>query len=215
MQAAEIRLAHDRGALNLMVLHFWTASDVTDPAFHPVFLQAHASFRDIHQGFGVQRMYQEVPLTHVPFLAAAGMQTLHTSAGAASGGLAWMGITHKDANASPGSTFSFLFFSPPRRLNLKPAVQRMLTLAARQSTDDDIADMLGCSRDYVRKLWTDAYAMMEDAGVLSPLNHQQPGTSAPVRGRERRRAALEFLRANPHELRPGLATVARHHADQD
>lgn len=209
MQAADIRQAHDKRALNLMILHFWTRSDVSKPEFHPVFLQAHASFRDIHQGFGVQTLLQEVPLEQAPFLTAAGLQTIHTCSDSAFGPLAWMGITQKDAVANPGSTLSFLFFSPERRLKLKPAVQRMLALAFSRNTDDDIACELGCSRDYVRKLWGDAYADMEQAGVLAPLVQQAPSTSAPVRGPERRRTALEFLRGNPHELRPGIANNAR------
>ena len=203
MQSAQIRQAHEKNALNLMVLHFWTKSDVSDPAFHPVFLQAHASFRDIHQGFGVKNMFQEVSLLQVPFLAAAGMRVLHECANPAQGDQAWMGITRDDAKAHPGSTLSFLFFSPQRRLDLKPAVQRMLALAVRQSTDDDIAAALSCSRDYVRKLWDDAYDAMEQAGVLNRTAHNSPLDYAPVRGRERRRGALEFLRTNPHELRPG------------
>ena len=203
MQTAQIRQAHKKNALHLMVLHFWTRSDVSDAAFHPVFLQAHASFRDIHQGFGVQSMFQEVPPQQVPFLAAAGMRILHKCANPVYGDATWMGITHDDAKAHPGSTLSFLFFSPERLLDLKPAVQRMLTLAVRQSTDDDIADAMLCSRDYVRKLWNDAYAAMEQAGVLNRTTPSLPMHSVPIRGRERRRGALEFLRANPHELRPG------------
>ena len=209
MQAADIRQAHEKRALNLMILHFWTRGDVSKPEFHPVFLQAHASFRDIHQGFGVQTLLQEVPLLQAPFLMAAGVQIIHTSSDSASGGLAWMGITQKDAVASPGSTLSFLFFSPERRLKLKPAVQQMLALAISRNTDDDIASELGCSRDYVRKLWRDAYADMEHVGVLARLVQQAPSTSAPVLGPERRRIALEFLRGNPHELRPGLANTPR------
>ena len=209
MTTPEISEAHDRKALNLMVLHFWSQGDVNSPDFQPVFLQAHMLFRDLHQGFGVQSLVQEVTLMEKPFLQAAGMETIHSGPGDAPDTPVWMGINRAEAHAKPGSTFSFLFFSPPRRLALPPAVQRMLALATRQMTDDDIATNLGCSRDYVRKLWTRAYASMEESGVLA-ANGQQLATNAGlVRGRERRRTALEFLRANPHEIRPGLIAGTR------
>ena len=85
----------------------------------------------------------------------------------------------------------------------------MLQLALQQLTDDDIAEALGCSRDYVRKLWSDAYARMEDQGVLVLSDASLPHSTrrdptGPKRGRERRRLVLEFLRANLQEVRPGL-----------
>lgn len=209
MTGSDIQVAHDSGKLNLMVLHFWSRGEVTSPDFQPVFLQAHMLFRDLHQGFGVQALYQEVTQIEVPFLTAAGMALMHSSSNTDPASLAWMGITRAQAAAKPGSTFSFLFMSPERRLALHPAVQRMLTLAVKQITDEEIADALGCSRDYVRKLWTQAYHCMEQTGVLTPMNTPVAGSSLPVRGRERRRTAIEFMRANPHEMRPGLPTKRR------
>jgi hypothetical protein len=199
-----IQTAHARNDLNLMVLHFWSSVDVSSPAFQPVFFQAHSGFRDMHQGFGVKLLLQEVPTVESHLVAAAGMRSLHQDSSKAVHPVSLMGISREDASANPGSTFSFLFFSPARRLTLKPAVQRMLVLALRQLTDQDIATTLGCSRDYVRKLWTDAYDAMQETGALLTVDTPQQTTSAPVRGRERRRTALEFVRANPHELRPGL-----------
>ncbi|RZI98724.1 MAG: hypothetical protein EOO54_28630, partial [Haliea sp.] len=80
MTAADIQQAHDANALNLMVLHFWSGGDVNSPDFQPVFLQAHMLFRDLHQGFGVQALFQEVPAMQAPFLSAAGMQVIHAAA---------------------------------------------------------------------------------------------------------------------------------------
>lgn len=92
---------------------------------------------------------------------------------------------------------------------MKPAVQRMLQLALCQMTDDEIAAALGCSRDYVRKLWSDTYARLEDQAALrlndsSALESALPGPADHKRGQERRRLALDFLRANVQVLRPGL-----------
>ena len=209
MVASDIEQAHASNTLNLMVLHFWSSVDVGGAEFHPIFVQAHSLFRDTHQGFGVQRLLQEVPANQAPILEAAGMHIVHQPSAELSGRTVLMEICADDAKANPGSTFSFLFFSPRMRLNLKPAVQRMLQLALQQLTDDDIAEALGCSRDYVRKLWSDAYARMEDQGVLVLSDASLPHSTrrdptGPKRGRERRRLVLEFLRANLQEVRPGL-----------
>ena len=218
MQTSDIEHAHKKSQLNLMVLHFWLATPVTDPAFQSVFLHTSALFKELHQGFGVQRLVQEVVSQHVPLLEAGGMHVVHQSrqknANEMPQELAWMQIRALDAQAHQGSTFSFLFFSPQNRLKLKPVSQRMLLLALRQRTDEDIAGTLGCTRDYVRKIWTDVYLCLEDAGAIDKVetttDHPESTNSAnPKRGRERRRAALEFLRANPHELRPGLPTKLR------
>lgn len=204
MSSADIKATHDNGALNLMVLHFWSRGDVSSPDFQPVFLQAHMLFRDLHQGFGVKGLYQEVTLMEAPFLAAAGMDVVHSGLDTDPASGVWMCITKAQATVKSGSTFSFLFFSPPRRLALPPAVQRMLALAVRQITDDEIAAGMGCSRDYVRQLWSQAYDCMEQTGVLMATPAPATGSAQPVRGRERRRTAIEFLRTNPHEMRPGL-----------
>ncbi len=208
MQTSEVEQAHDTNKLNLMVLHFWSAVEVGSADFQPIFIQAHSLFRDTYQGFGVQQLLQEVPASNAPILKAAGMHAVEDQPDEMQNRLVLMRIRAEDASANPGSTFSFLFFSPRRRLNLKPAVQRMLQLALRQLTDDEIAEALGYSRDYVRKLWNDAYARMEGQGALRVKDTSAASSMLhpinPKRGRERRRLALEFLRANVQELRPGL-----------
>ncbi len=204
MDTNEIHAAHASDTLNLMVLHYWSRGDVTNPDFQPVFLQSHMLFRDLHQGFGVKALYQEVTVVEKPFLTSAGMDVIHSGPDSDPAAQVWMGVTREQAMARSGCTFSFLFFSPPRRLALQPAVQRMLALAVRQMTDEDIAAALGCSRDYVRKLWSHAYDSMERTGVLPAAEADPAGTGMPVRGRERRRNAIEFMRANQHEMRPGL-----------
>ena len=77
----------------------------------------------------------------------------------------------------------------------------MLTLALRQLTDADIAARMGCSREYIRKLWTKVYhALQANAGHQEGQPEQFKNRH---RGREQRRLALEFFRAHLEELRPG------------
>lgn len=213
MPPRDIKAANDCGSLNLMVLHFWSRGDVSSPDFQPVFLQAHMLFRDLHQGFGVKGLYQEVSLLEAPFLTSAGMDVVHSDPHNDPASGVWMCITKAQATLKSGSTFSFLFFSPPKRLALPPAVQRMLALAVRQITDEEIAAGMGCSRDYVRQLWSQAYDCMERTGVLESAPLPTADTVQHRRGRERRRTAIEFLRTNPHEIRPGLLAVRRDSGD--
>ena len=204
MDATQIGAAHTAQTLNLLVIHFWTRRAPFEPDFQPVFVQSYALFKEQHQGYGVRQMLQEVPLYQADILKAGGLKTVRADAPDASLPLALLGLNREEAHATPGSSLAFLFFSPPSRLGLRPSIQRMLGLALRQLTDDDIAQALSCSRDYVRKLWGDVYENLDQAGVLQAGNPGSADSNVAPRGRERRRLALEFFRANPQELRPGM-----------
>ena len=204
MQAAEIRAAHAAQKLNLLVLHFWANRPPFDPEFQPVFVQSNVQFRAQHQGYGVQWLLQEVPVPEANILMAGGLKLLRADPASLPMPMALLGLNRDDAQTMPGSALAFLFFSPKSSLNLRPSVQRMLGLALRQLTDDDIAQALSCSRDYVRKLWDDTYDRLNLAGILHAGNVTGADPAGAARGRERRRQALEFFRNNPQELRPGL-----------
>lgn len=161
--------AHAEQKLNLLVLHFWTRRPPFEPEFQAVFVQSHAKFRDLHQGYGVQRMLQEVTLPEIDILLAAGLKVVRADAPDAVSPRVVLGLGREDGLAFPGSTLSFLFLSPKSRLGLRPSVQRMLGLALQQLTDDGIALALACSRDYVRKLWDDAYEKLDAAGISGHL----------------------------------------------
>jgi biotin operon repressor len=210
MDRGAIRSAHAQRRLSLLVLHFWARPQPGDPDFMPVFEQSSSLFKELHQGFGVQRVLQQVPADRAGLLAMAGFRSVRTEQADARGGSAARTMMLIDADAAcsnPGTWISFLFMSPPARLGLGAAAQRMLTLALEQHTDDDIARLLGCSRDYVRKLWNEAYEALEDAGVLIKRHRGGRGQddAGASRGRERRRQALNHLRHNLQELRPGLS----------
>ena len=204
MNQAQIRAAHATQQLNLLVLHFWSKHGPLDPEFQPVFVRSNMQFAEMHQGYGLKWLLQEVTVPEVEILTASGLKILRTAPAGATVPRVLLGLNRDDAHALPGSTLAFLFLSPRSRLDLRPSVQRMLSLALRQLTDEDIATALGCSRDYVRKLWGVAYEKIESAGVLGADSGEKSGATSTPRGRERRRRTLEFLRSNPQELRPGL-----------
>jgi hypothetical protein len=196
----QIAAGNAERTLNLLILHFWPYPDPTLTEFAAFFIQSVASFRELHDGFGVANLYQEIMVEHIPIMQAAGMQIARPPNAGTQRVL--MSLARDDARTSPGSTLSFLFLSPPARLGLVGAEQNMIALALRQMTDEEIAAAMDCSREHVRKLWSRTYdALYADAG-LTPDAVSNPQT--PSHRRERRRRALEFFRLHPEELRPGM-----------
>ena len=195
----QIAAAHAQCHLNLWIVHFWPEPDPGNPDFAAFFVQADASFRELHDGFGVGRLFQEVPGGHVPMMQAAGMRIARAPEPSCPRALTM--LAREDARSGPGSLMSFLFLKPRGQLGLKPSEQCMLTLALRQLTDADIAERMSCSREYIRKLWSRVYdALHSSAGLAHGPEIKLPTSQ---RGREKRRLALEFFRAHPEELRPG------------
>jgi hypothetical protein len=133
MGTRQIVDAHAQCKLNLWIVHFWPEPDPSNPDFASFFVQADASFRELHDGFGVGRLCQEVAAAHVSMMEAAGMRIVRPATAAFPRALAM--LTREDARSDPGSLMSFLFLKPPGQLKLKPSQQRMLTLALRQLTD--------------------------------------------------------------------------------
>jgi DNA-binding CsgD family transcriptional regulator len=190
--------AHRRDALNLLILHYWSSCAPGEPGFNELFVHSHANFRELHYGFGVGRLLQEVPAEAVPLMQASGTRVLRAATATAARAL--MGIDRAEALRNPGSTLAFLFLHPAAQLDLRPAQQCVLQLALSDCTDDEISRQLGCSRAYVRKLWGEIYAALESRSVLAIPSPRSPAQ----RGPERRRSALEFFRSHPEELRPGI-----------
>jgi hypothetical protein len=196
----QIRAANAEHGLNLLILHFWPYPDPTLTEFAAFFVQSAASFRELHDGFGVAHLYQEIMVDHVPIMQAAGMQIARPPTAGTQRVL--MSLARDDARASPGSTLSFLFLSPPAKLGLAGAQQQMIAMALRRLTDEEIAAQLDCSRETVRKLWSGTYdALYANAGLTPDAVSK---SQTPGHRREKRRRALEFFRLHPEELRPGM-----------
>jgi hypothetical protein len=195
----QIAAGHEKRNLNLWIVHFWPDPVAANPDFAAFFAQAHDSFRQLHDGFGVGRVFQEITPEQIPMMAAAGMRIARPATSAHPRALAM--LTRADARAEPGSLMSFLFLKPPGQLGLRASEQCMLSLALRQLTDADIAERMDCSREYIRKLWSQVYdALRSNVGLN---DGQAAHFETRQRGREQRRLALEFFRTHLEELRPG------------
>jgi hypothetical protein len=196
----QIVAAHAERSLNLFILHYWPYPDPTLTEFAAFFIQSAASFRELHDGFGVAQLFQEIMVEHIPIMQDAGMQIARPPNTETQRVL--MSLERDDARTSPGSALSFLFLSPPAKLGLAGVEQNMIALALRQLTDEEIAAQLDCSREHVRKQWSHIYDALYAIAGLTPDAVSK--TQTPDHRRAKRRRALEFFRLHPEELRPGM-----------
>lgn len=94
---------------------------------------------------------------------------------------------------------------PAPRMRLTPAQRAVAFLSLQGDTDERVAARLCISLDAVKKSWRAIVA--ESAAHIPALHAQgparvQPAVPAAVRGPERRRIVLEYLRQHLEELRP-------------
>jgi hypothetical protein len=90
---------------------------------------------------------------------------------------------------------------PPPRLGLPLSQQSVVILALQGDTDSRIAARLQISPDAVKQTWR---GIVSATAPFIPELHEAPGASPPagVRGAERRRVVVEYLRQHLEELRP-------------
>lgn len=225
MDKAQILKAHKAQKLNLLVLHFWTRMLPTDDEFLPIFVITTRQFQELHQGFGIQQALQEVAAFELPFVDPMGLSAI-SRAGQVPDlhqppelQRVLVGVDRSELTSKKSGAVALLLVSPPSRLMLRETAQRLLGLALKEHTDEEIAAILGCRRDSLRPVWDSIYAALENASVnlltselrekdaSANISGQSPAltlAAAPVRGRERRRLALAFFRHNLQELRPGF-----------
>jgi hypothetical protein len=101
-----------------------------------------------------------------------------------------------------GSWVGALFDYHPPMLGFSRREQRLLSCAIQGATDEHLAGTLGTSLPAVKKTWVSIYRRVE--GHLPGLM-PEPGQSdspAGVRGREKRRRLMAYLREHLEELRP-------------
>jgi DNA-binding CsgD family transcriptional regulator len=95
---------------------------------------------------------------------------------------------------------SQLFFTPPPRILFSPAERRVLERALLNEPDHAIAEELGISEGGVKKAWHNIFERVaREAPYLVPQGDVLPDQ---VRGQEKRRHLLDYLRTHLEELRP-------------
>lgn len=164
-------------------------------------------------GFNVRRMLSEYHGERAAqFICASGAQRVRNFAPppglpAESHAPIWF-EHHRDRMPPPGAFDSmgqWIQRPPPPRMRLTPAQQSVAFLALQGDTDQRIAARLQISTDAVKQAWRAIIAAAADhvpaLRTDAEVRAAASGDSA-VRGAERRRIVIEFLRQHPVELRP-------------
>lgn len=124
-----------------------------------------------------------------------------------------VGLTRQEAEAHPGSQLAGLFVYTPPRFHFSRSEQNLLQRALIGETCDDLAASLALSPWTVKKRWHTIYERVTAAdGELLP-GPIPNGARARLRGAERRRRLLNYLRQHPEELRPSAARMVSVRAD--
>ena len=220
----EIRHANSGAGLTLAVFPAPLGRHGLDEAWVPDLrrLAPQALMRDIG-GYRLRAIYYEVFTDEVAqYLQRGGYQLLHDfSARAGTGFLGpacrprMLRLTRADLPPGAMSMTSQMFDPPRPLLGLTPAEQRVALKALGGASDRALAESLGLSEETVHARWRSIYERLSH--VVPAARTAAPGDAGAPRGVERRRAAIEYLRQNMHELRPfesgsrspGLALAAR------
>lgn len=164
-------------------------------------------------GFNVRRMLSEYHGERAAqFICASGAQRVRTFEPAAgrsplSHAPIWF-EHHRERMPAPGvfdTRAQWIQRPPAPQMQLTPAQQSVAFLALQGDTDQRIAVRLQVSTDAVKKAWR---AIIAEACQSIPSLQVEPqervvdSGEAAVRGTERRRIVIEFLRQHLEELRP-------------
>ena len=109
-------------------------------------------------------------------------------------------------DASPAQLMSWLgtlFDYHPPQIGFSPGEQRLLALALTGWTDAELSEKLGISVSGVKKVWASIHtriARSTPEAIRFDFAAAQYATA--VRGREKKRHVLAYLRAHPEELCP-------------
>lgn len=194
--------------LHMLILDF-VVDDSPGAPVEAVTALAHSAFVQAHSGYGLRsllgvvRPWERKADAYRASLLAMGCRRL----AAAADGTELLILDAEQIAAQPFHLLQPLFLRRAPRLGLTPAQQDLLELACLGFDDEAIASELNVSLHTVFKRWRAIYARAAEA--LPALLRAAAGNGAAgVRGGEKRKLMVEFVRAHPEELRPWPARRA-------
>lgn len=196
------------GGVSFMVLHYQQRNgDMRDPHAVAVLSAGVVAMRVAHAGHRVREVFQEAWQSEREYMASVGMvqRSAHNRPASGQGLPELFSLTRREAlHKLPGFQLREIFEHTPPRFHFRGAEQRLLRRALFDEPDEDIAALLGVSMHTVKKLWRTIYARVEER---FPALLAEPGAAAGdgVRGPEKRRTLLRYLRQHLEELRPHAA----------
>lgn len=186
--------------LTLFVLGFTHRYGGQDhPNLRPLLGRAIDHFVYAHRGYKLRRMLREDPDPIADVLVTSGMTVAHHFG--AVGRKLLVAEPSAQAPIFPHSVTSALFAYSPPQVHFAKAERRLLELAVDGLSDGEIAGELQISLNTVKQTWRSVY---ERAVRRVPLVLGE-GADLPaggVRGQEKRRHLIAYLRDHPQELRP-------------
>lgn len=188
--------------LNLFVLGFTHRYGAEEPPIlRPLLARAIEHFVYAHRGYKLRRLLREDPSPIADVMVASGMTVQHDFAE-----LGRKVLSAGPMAASqlfPSTTVSMLFQHSPPEVRYSNAERRLLERAVDGMTDADIAAELRVSVSTIKQTWRSVY---DRTSRHVPLALPEEGGTAQdgVRGQEKRRHLLTYLRDHPQELRPYL-----------
>lgn len=204
----EIAVANATSGIDVLVLHFGSRfTDFSDPATLAVTSVGSAAFFFTHGGYRIRTILFETydPGTRA-FMEQGQFHILKdhaTSAELASGPAderrCIFGSRREWARPGAVNPFQQLFFFDAPHIRFGGTERRVLELALLNQSDEGIARALGLSQDTIRKTWR---RILERTADTLPALMPSDGGVQGVRGREKRRFVLDYVRAHLEELRP-------------
>jgi hypothetical protein len=204
LNTRQIALGNAGDGLNLFVLGFTHRYGAEEPPIlRPLLARAIEHFVYAHRGYRLRRMLREDPYPIADVLVASGMTIAHDFVDI--GRKVLIAEPSAAAHIFPSSTISMLFNCSAPQVLYSNAERRLLDLAVDGLTDSEIASELDVSGNTIKQTWRSIYDRTQRRVPLALAAAGQSSLDG-VRGQEKRRHLLAYLRDHPQELRPHAAT---------
>ncbi len=206
---AGIARANAEGRLNLFVIGFGVRPEQPSPeGFRILLARAIEHYVRAHEGYHLAALLREDAEPVASTLLGSGMRSLARFT--IEDGPERVAMMRHRTDAMPlfpdSLTARFFAFSPPI-IGFSDGERRLLLAALEGHADPEIAAALGLSQNTVKRVWRTIYERC-DAMAPHVLEGTAASTAAGVRGAEKRRHLVAYLRDHPSELRP-YAMAAR------
>ncbi|WP_428541599.1 helix-turn-helix transcriptional regulator [Profundibacter sp.] len=184
--------------LNAISVDYWQKTfDMTDPEFSKAMNAFLPIFLDMFKGFNIKTVTFEAETSHDQITREIGYtDRFDHQIGTRAHYLANRVI---DGAAFHNQMIQMAMIYRQPRMRFSLFEQRVMRIALSGRTDQEIASMLGCSRDAVKQCWRGIYAHATET-VPGFFNHTD--TDRSQRGPEKRRILLAHIRENIQEIRP-------------
>lgn len=200
----EVRKGQVRGDLNLLLLHAQYLEAPTGAMGEAEIYEVLArSFFEHHRGYRIRQCFIEAfsPEAARHHLGSGLRVRADHGAAEASPQTPWLlGVSREESEENPGARIASLFVDYPIRIGLRKIHREVLSLALLGAVDEEIAEGLCLTHSAIKRRWESIYETVDrEAADVVWGNRLNLG---PVRGPERRRHLLNYLREHPEEMRP-------------